>query len=281
MSTTIVHVEAREILDSRGYPTIEASVVLEDESCGEAAVPSGASTGEHEAVELRDGDLKRYYGKGVLNAVEFVNGEIAEAVMGLDAADQEDVDQTMIDLDGTPNKSRLGANAILAVSLATAKAAAQSCNLPLFRYLGGPKAHVLPVPMMNILNGGRHADNNVDFQEFMIQPWGAPSFREALRMGSECFHALRKVLQKRGYNTNVGDEGGFAPNLKSNEEALELIAEAVAAAGYKLGQDVFIALDPACSELFDKKTGRYSFFKSAPQKSVSSYELISFWAGWC
>jgi enolase len=281
MSTAIVHIEAREILDSRGYPTVEASVVLEDESCGEAAVPSGASTGEHEAVELRDGDAKRYNGKGVLKAVEFVNGEIAEAVMGLDAADQEDVDQTMIDLDGTPNKSRMGANAILAVSLATAKAMAQSCNLPLFRYLGGPKAHILPVPMMNILNGGRHADNNVDFQEFMIQPWGAPSFREALRMGSECFHALRKVLQKRGYNTNVGDEGGFAPNLKTNEEALEVIVEAVAAAGYKLGQDIFIALDPACSELFDKKTERYAFFKSAPQKSVTSDELIAFWAGWC
>jgi len=281
MSTTIVHVEAREILDSRGYPTVEASVVLEDESCGEAAVPSGASTGEHEAVELRDGDAKRYHGKGVLKAVAFVNGEIAEAVMGLDAADQEDVDQTMIDLDGTPNKSRLGANAILAVSLATAKAAAQSCNLPLFRYLGGPKAHVLPVPMMNILNGGRHADNNVDFQEFMIQPWGAPSFREALRMGCECFHALRKVLQKRGYNTNVGDEGGYAPDLKTNEEALEVIVEAVAAAGFQLGKDMFIALDPACSELFDKKTGRYSLFKSAPQKSVTADELIDFWAGWC
>jgi len=281
MSTTIVHVEAREILDSRGYPTVEASVVLEDESCGEAAVPSGASTGEHEAVELRDGDPRRYNGKGVLNAVEFVNGEIAEAVMGLDATDQEDVDQTMIDLDGTPNKSRLGANAILAVSLATAKAAAQSCNLPLFRYLGGPKAHVLPVPMMNILNGGRHADNNVDFQEFMIQPWGAPSFREALRMGAECFHTLRKVLQKRGYNTNVGDEGGFAPNLKTNEEALEVIVEAVAAAGYKLGEDIFIALDPAASEMFDKKTGRYAFFKSAPQKSMTADELIAFWAGWC
>ncbi len=281
MSTTIVHVEAREIMDSRGFPTVEASVVLEDESCGEAAVPSGASTGEHEAVELRDGDAKRYNGKGVLNAVEFVNGEIAGAVMGLDAADQEDVDQTMIDLDGTPNKSRLGANAILAVSLATAKAAAQSCNLPLFRYLGGPKAHILPVPMMNILNGGRHADNNVDFQEFMIQPWGAPSFREALRMGSECFHALRKVLQERGYNTNVGDEGGFAPNLKTNEEALEVIVEAVSAAGYKLGKDIFIALDPACSELFDKKTGKYAFFKSAPQKSVTSDEMIAFWSGWC
>ncbi|MBU0718523.1 MAG: phosphopyruvate hydratase, partial [Planctomycetes bacterium] len=211
MSTTIVHAEAREILDSRGHPTIEATVVLEDDSYGEAAVPSGASTGEHEAVELRDGDAKRYGGKGVLKAVEFVNGEIADAVIGLDATDQEDVDQAMIELDGTENKARLGANAILSVSLAAAKAAAKSCNLPLFRYLGGAHACVLPVPMMNILNGGKHADNNVDFQEFMIQPWGAPSFREALRMGSECFHALKKVLSKRGYNTSVGDEGGFAP----------------------------------------------------------------------
>jgi len=281
VSTTIVHVEAREILDSRGFPTVEASVVLEDESYGEAAVPSGASTGEHEAVELRDGDPKRYNGKGVLKAVGYVNDEIAQAVIGLDATDQEDVDQAMIDLDGTENKSRLGANAILAVSLATAKAAAQSCKLPLFRYLGGPKAHVLPVPMMNILNGGRHADNNVDFQEFMIQPWSAPSFREALRMGAECFQALKKVLQKRGSNTNVGDEGGFAPNLKSNEEALEVISEAVGAAGYKLGVDVFIALDPASSEMFDAQTGRYRFFKSAPEKSVSSDEMIDHWAAWC
>jgi len=281
MSTTIVHVAAREILDSRGFPTVEASVVLEDESYGEAAVPSGASTGRHEAVELRDGDPKRYGGKGVLGAVEFVNHEIAEAVIGMDATDQEDVDQTMIDLDGTPNKSRLGANAILAVSLATAKAAAQSCGLPLFRYLGGPKAHVLPVPMMNILNGGKHADNNLDFQEFMIQPWGAGSFREALRMGSECFHALKKVLSERGYNTNVGDEGGFAPNLKSNEEALEVIAKAVDRAGYKLGEDVFIALDPATSEMYDEASGTYRFFKSAPDKAVSSDELIGYWSTWC
>jgi len=281
MSTVIVHVEAREILDSRGHPTVEASVVLEDESCGEAAVPSGASTGRYEAVELRDGDAARYGGKGVLNAVEFVNDDIAAAVIGLDATDQEDVDQTMIELDGTENKSKLGANAILAVSLATAKAAAQSCGLPLFRYLGGPKANVLPVPMMNILNGGKHADNNVDFQEFMIQPWGAPSFREALRMGSECFHALKKVLKKRGHNTNVGDEGGFAPNLKSNEEALEVVAEAVKEAGYELGKDIFIALDPATSEMFDAETGKYSFFKSAPERSVSSDELIAFWTDWC
>jgi len=281
MSTVIVHVEAREILDSRGHPTLEASVVLEDQSFGEAAVPSGASTGEHEAVELRDGDPKRYGGKGVLNAVEFVNDEIAAAVIGLDATDQEDVDQTMIDLDGTENKSKLGANAILSVSLAAAKAAAQSCGLPLFRYLGGPKANVLPVPMMNILNGGKHADNNVDFQEFMIQPWGAPSFREALRMGSECFHALKKVLKKRGHNTNVGDEGGFAPNLKSNEEALEVVAEAVKAAGYKLGKDIFIALDPATSEMFNAETGKYAFFKSDPKNQVSSEEMVGYWADWC
>ncbi len=281
MSTTIVHVAAREILDSRGFPTVEGSVVLEDGSCGEAAVPSGASTGEHEAVELRDGDKGRYGGKGVLNAVENVNGEIAEAVMGLDATDQEAVDATMIELDGTENKSRLGANAILAVSLATAKAAAQSCALPLFRYLGGPRAHVLPVPMMNILNGGKHGDNNVDFQEFMIQPWGAPSFREALRMGAECFHALKKVLQKRGYSTNVGDEGGFAPSLKSNDEALEVVVEAVAAAGYELGKDIFIALDPATSEMWDQATGKYRFFKSAPDRLVSSDEMIAHWEGWC
>ncbi len=281
MSTTIVHVEAREILDSRGFPTVEATVVLEDESVGEAAVPSGASVGEFEAVELRDGDAKRYGGKGTLRAVEFVNNEIASAVVGLDAADQEDVDQTMIDLDGTENKSRLGANAILSVSLAAAKAASESCRLPLFRYLGGPKANVLPVPMMNILNGGKHADNNVDFQEFMIQPWGAPTFREALRMGTECFHALKKVLQKRGLNTNVGDEGGFAPNLKTNEQALEVIVEAVEQTGYTLGKDIHIALDPATSEMFDAKTGRYAFFKSDPKRSVPAEELVSFWADWC
>ncbi len=281
MSTTIVHVEAREILDSRGLPTLEATVVLEGESWGEAAVPSGASTGAHEAVELRDGDPKRYHGKGVLNAVEFVNTEIADAVIGCDATDQGDVDRTMIELDGTDNKGRLGANAILAVSLATAKAAAKECNLPLYRYLGGPRAHVLPVPMMNILNGGKHADNNVDFQEFMIQPWGAPSFREALRMGCECFHALQKVLKKRGYSTAVGDEGGFAPNLKSNEEALELVSEAVSAAGYQLGSDLFIALDPAATEMYDADTGRYKFFKSDPDKSLTSEEMIEHWAGWC
>jgi enolase len=281
VSTSIMHVEAREVLDSRGFPTVEATVVLEDESVGEAAVPSGASVGEFEAVELRDGDAKRYGGKGTLNAVEFVNEEIAAAVVGLDATDQEDIDQTMIELDGTENKSRLGANAILAVSLAVAKAASQSCRLPLFRYLGGPRANVMPVPMFNIINGGRHADNNLDFQEFMIQPWGAPSFREALRMGAECFHALKKVLQKRGLNTNVGDEGGFAPNLSTAEQAFELIDEAVGAAGYKMGRDVFFALDPATSEMYDKKTGRYAFFKSKPKESITSDEMINFWAGCC
>ncbi len=281
MSTTIIHVEAREILDSRGFPTVEATVVLEDHSVGEAAVPSGASTGEHEAVELRDGDHTRYGGKGVLNAVEFVNTEIAEAVVGLDATDQEEVDHTMIELDGTENRSRLGANAVLAVSLATAKAAAESCDLPLFRYLGGPGAHVLPIPMMNILNGGRHADNNVDFQEFMIQPYGAPSFSEGLRMGVECFHALKAVLKERGYSTAVGDEGGFAPNLQSNIEALDLICAAVDRAGYRLGDEISIALDPAASEMFDKETGEYRYFKSAPQQSISSNDLIEQWASWC
>jgi enolase len=281
MSTSIMHVEAREVLDSRGFPTVEATVVLEDESVGEAAVPSGASVGEFEAVELRDGDPKRYNGKGTLNAVEFVNGEISSAVVGLDATDQEDVDQTMIDLDGTENKSRLGANAILAVSLAAAKAASQSCRLPLFRYLGGPRANVMPVPMLNILNGGRHADNNLDFQEFMIQPWGASSFREALRMGGECFQALKKVLQKRGLNTNVGDEGGFAPNLSTAEQAFELIDEAVGLAGYKMGRDIFFALDPATSEMFDKKSGKYTFFKSNPKESITSDQMIDFWAGCC
>ena len=281
MRTTIVQVEALEILDSRGNPTLAATVALEDGSIGEAAVPSGASTGEHEAVELRDGDAKRYGGKGVLQAVENVNGEVAEAVAGLDARDQELLDATLLDLDGTPNKARLGANALLAVSMAAAKAAAASANLPLFRYLGGASAHVLPVPMMNILNGGKHADNNVDFQEFMIQPWGAASFTEALRMGAEVFHALKKVLTKKGYNTAVGDEGGFAPHLKSNDEALEVIAEAVRGAGYQLGKDIFIALDPATSEMYDKKTGGYRFFKSAPDKTVPADELINVWAGWC
>ncbi|MCG3138418.1 MAG: Enolase [Phycisphaerae bacterium] len=279
-SSTIVHVEALEILDSRGNPTLEATVVLEDGNTGLAAVPSGASTGEHEAVELRDGDVKRYGGKGVRQAVHNANGELFEVVMGMDAIDQRELDLAMIEADGTPNKARLGANAILAISLAAAKAAASSHGLPLYRYLGGPGAHVLPVPMMNILNGGRHADNNVDFQEFMIQPWGASNYTEALRMGVECFHALKKVLSKKGYHTAVGDEGGFAPHLKSNEEALELISEAVAAAGYKLGKDIFIALDPATSEMYDKASGQYTFFKSDPHRKVSSDEMIGYWQKW-
>jgi len=255
--------------------------MLEDESLGEAAVPSGASTGEHEVVELRDGDKSRYGGKGVLKAVENVTGELREAILGLDAVDQEQIDDVMIQLDGTENKGRLGANAILAVSLATAKAAAMSCGLPLFRYLGGARANVLPVPMMNIINGGRHADNNVDFQEFMIQPWGAKSFSHALRMGVEIFHTLKTVLKGKGYNTAVGDEGGFAPDLKSNEEALETIATAVERAGYSLGSDVFIAIDPAASEMVNPKTGQYCFFKSDPTKTITVDELIGHWAGWC
>ncbi len=281
MSTTILEIHGREILDSRGNPTVEAVVALEDGSHGQAAVPSGASTGEHEAVELRDGDKSRYLGKGVLNAVENINGEIHDAVVGFDATDQEQIDELMIDLDGTPNKARLGANAMLAVSLAAAKAAAMSSNLPLFRYLGGARANVLPVPMMNIINGGRHADNSVDFQEFMIQPWGADSFSHALRMGAEVFHSLKNVLSDKGYDTNVGDEGGFAPNLKSNEEALETIAIAVEKAGYKLGEDIHIALDPATSEMFDAKKNAYTFFSSDPSRSATADEMIDHWTNWC
>ena len=280
MSTEIIHVAGREILDSRGNPTVEAVVVLEDGSSGQAAVPSGASTGEHEAVELRDGDKSRYGGKGVLNAVAAVDDALAEAVIGLDATDQEEVDAALIETDGTENKAKCGANALLAVSMATAKAAAQSSGLPLFRYLGGSAAHVLPVPMMNILNGGKHADNNVDFQEFMIQPWGAETFAEALRWGAEIFASLRSVLQARNYSTAVGDEGGFAPSLTSNDEALAVIAEAVDRAGYKLGEQIFIALDPASSEMFDQETGKYRFFKSAPDRLVTSEEMIDLWADW-
>jgi enolase len=283
MSTqpVIARVAAREILDSRGNPTLEADVVLSDGAFGSAAVPSGASTGENEAVELRDGDKSRYLGKGVLRAVENVHKLIAPALLGVDPTRQELVDQRMLTLDGTRTKSKLGANAILAVSLATAKAAAASHRLSFYRYLGGASAHVLPVPMMNILNGGKHADNNVDFQEFMIQPWGAPSFREALRMGAEVFHHLAVVLKKRGYSTAVGDEGGFAPSLKSNEEALELIALAAQNAGYALGKQLFIALDPSTSEMWDDKTGTYRFFKSQPDRLVSSDELIDLWKSWC
>jgi enolase len=248
MFRTIVDVTAREVLDSRGNPTVEVDVMLEDGSMGRAAVPSGASTGAHEACELRDPKAKRYLGKGVLQAVKNVNEKIAPEVMGFDATAQEDVDAMMIELDGTPNKSKLGANAILGVSLAVARAAAESVGLPLYRYVGGCTANILPVPMMNILNGGKHADNTVDFQEFMVMPVGAANFPEALRMGAEVFHTLKGVLKAKGYNTSVGDEGGFAPSLKSNEEALDVILEAIKKAGYKAGKEIFIALDPASTE---------------------------------
>ena len=280
MFTMIVDVKAREILDSRGNPTIEVDVLLDDGSFGRAAVPSGASTGAHEAVELRDTKAKRYMGKGVESAVKNVNDIIAAEVAGMDATAQEDVDQLMIELDGTANKGKLGANAILGVSMAVAKAAADSAGLPLYRYLGGCNANILPVPMMNILNGGKHADNNVDFQEFMIMPKGAESFPEALRMGAETFHTLKKVLASKGYSTSVGDEGGFAPSLKNNEEALEVIMDAIKKAGYKPGEDIAIALDPASTEMFDEKTKTYSFFKSAPKKKVSSDEMIKHWQKW-
>jgi enolase len=283
MSFAIELVHAREILDSRGNPTVEVDVVLEDGTLGRAAVPSGASTGENEAVELRDGDKSRYGGKGTSKAVSNVNTLIAPEILGLDVRDQEEIDHAMLTLDGTKNKAKLGANAILGVSMAAAKAAADASGLPLYRYLGGSAAKVLPVPMMNILNGGKHADNNVDFQEFMIQPWGAESFSHALRMGTEIYHALKTVLKKKGYNTAVGDEGGFAPNLKSNEEALEVIEAAVKAAGYKFGKDVFVALDPATSELANeaKEAGKegYKFFKSS-NEIVTSDALAAIWADW-
>jgi len=280
MFTTIAGVKAREILDSRGNPTVEVDVLLEDGSFGRAAVPSGASTGAHEAVELRDTNDKRYMGKGTAGAVKNVNEKIAPKVIGMDATAQEDIDRLMIKLDGTLNKGKFGANAILGVSLAAAKAAAASSCLPLYRYLGGCNANILPVPMMNILNGGKHADNNVDFQEFMIMPVGASNFAEALRMGAETFHTLKKVLKEKGYNTSVGDEGGFAPSLKSNEEALEVVMDAIKKAGYKPGKDIAIALDPAANELFDAKTGKYSFFKSDPKKKVSSDVMVEHWAKW-
>ncbi len=271
-------VYAREILDSRGNPTIEVEVVLEDGALGVAAVPSGASTGEHEAVELRDGDKSRYLGKGVLTAVQNVNEIIADEIIGMEAGEQPLIDQIMIDLDGTPNKSKLGANAILGVSMAAAKAAAESFGMPLYQYIGGVNAKLLPVPMMNILNGGEHADNNVDIQEFMISPAGADEFREALRMGAEVFHNLKKVLSKKNYNTAVGDEGGFAPDLKSNEEALQLILEAIEKAGYKPGEDIFICLDPASSEFYDKEKGLYIL--SSENKKLSSEEMVDYYANW-
>jgi len=275
--SNIAGIHAREVLDSRGNPTVEAEVILADGSEGRAIVPSGASTGEHEAVELRDGDENRFLGKGVLKAVEAVNGEIASALANFDAANQRGVDQAMIDLDGTRNKARLGANAILAVSMATARAAAVCYRLPLFRYLGGAGANILPTPMMNILNGGAHADNNVDFQEFMVMPVGAESFSEALRWGVEVFHTLKSVLKKRGYNTAVGDEGGFAPSVKSNVEAIELVLEAIQQAGHKPGEEIAIALDPAASEFY--QDGRY-VFKKSDRSAKSSDEMVRFWSKW-
>ncbi len=279
--STIESLHAREILDSRGNPTLEVEVILDDAAVGRAAVPSGASTGAHEALELRDGDKKRYGGKGVLKAVANVNEEIAPKLLGHDATEQAELDRALLQMDGTENKGKLGANAMLGVSLAVAHAAAASTGLPLYRYLGGTNARYLPVPMMNVLNGGKHADNNVDFQEFMIMPLGAPTFREALRMGAETFHALAKVLHDRHLSTAVGDEGGFAPNLKSSDEALEVLATAVEKAGYKVGEQVVFALDPATTELWDeaKKRGKtgYCFFKSQPDRVAGSDEMIDFW----
>jgi len=277
MLTKIRSIQAREILDSRGNPTVEAEVILDNGVTGRASVPSGASTGTHEAVELRDNDAARYQGKGVLRAVENVNKIIAPALAGENVSDQKALDQILINLDGSPNKSRLGANAILSVSLAAARAAAAALDLPLYRYLGGPNACTLPVPMMNIINGGAHADNNLDLQEFMIVPAGADSFSNSLRMGVETFHSLKSILKKKGYATAVGDEGGFAPNLKSNEEALELILEAIEKAGYKAGQQVFLALDPAASEFYEE--GKYHFKKSTGAR-LDSDQMIHFYENW-
>ncbi len=273
----IEEIYAREILDSRGNPTVEAEVVLVDGTSARAAVPSGASTGEHEAVELRDGDAARYAGKGVLQAVENINGEIADKLEGFDALDQTEIDRALIELDGTPNKSRLGANATLAVSLACARAAATLMEIPLYRYIGGVNARTLPVPMMNIINGGAHADNNVDFQEFMVMPVGCSTFAEALRAGTEIFHSLKSVLKKKGLATSVGDEGGFAPNLKSNEEAIETILEAIEQTGYTAGDDVMLALDPAASEFYD---GTNYVFKKSDKRELSSDEMVAYWKSW-
>lgn len=275
----ISNIHARQILDSRGNPTIEVDVFTENESMGRAAVPSGASTGVHEAVELRDNDKKNYGGKSVLKAVENVNGTIADALTGWDVADQTGIDKAMIDLDGTENKSSLGANALLAVSLAVAKAAALEANLPLYRYIGGTNAKILPIPMMNILNGGAHADNKIDFQEFMVIPVGASSFSEGLQWGVEIFHALKAVLKKKGFSTNVGDEGGFAPNIQSNEEAIETVLEAIKSAGFKSGSQIGIAMDAANSELWKEKEKKYVFHKSDGKK-MDSGQLVAYWAKW-
>jgi enolase len=283
MSTKISRVHARQVIDSRGNPTVEADVYVASGARGRAAVPSGASTGEHEALELRDADKSKFLGKGVLKALGNVNGEIAKAVGGLDAGDQRALDKRMIELDGTPTKSRLGANAILAVSMAAARAAAAAQNLPLYKYLArystDSSANLLPVPMMNILNGGAHADSSVDFQEFMVMPAGAPSFSEALRWGVEIFHALKAALKKYGYSTAVGDEGGFAPSCKSNEEAIQIVVEAISAAGYKPGEQVSIALDPASSEFYDKGSGKY-VFKKSDKSAHSSAEMAAYWTSW-
>lgn len=275
----IVEVRARQILDSRGNPTVEVDVITDEGALGRAAVPSGASTGIHEAVELRDNDKKKYVGKGVLKAVKNVNTAIAGAITGFDVSAQAAIDQAMIELDGTPNKGKLGANAILAVSMAVAKAAAEEANLPLYRYIGGTNARTLPLPMMNILNGGAHADNKIDFQEFMIMPVGAPNFSEGLRWGVEIFHSLKSVLKKRGYSTNVGDEGGFAPNIQSNEEAIETVLESIQAAGYKAGTQIAIAMDAANSELWNAKKKKYVFHKSSG-KEMSSDQLVKYWESW-
>ena len=275
----IVEVHARQILDSRGNPTVEVEVLTDDGAQGRASVPSGASTGIHEAGELRDEDKAVYGGKGVLKAVANVNEIIAEQLIGYDVSQQAAIDQVMIDLDGTPNKGKLGANAILAVSMAVAKAAAEEAGLPLYRYIGGTNAKTLPIPMMNILNGGAHADNKIDFQEFMVMPIGAPTFSEGLRWGVEIFHVLKSVLKKKGYSTNVGDEGGFAPNIQSNEEAIETVLEAITQAGYKTGSEIVIAMDAANSELWNGKLNKYVFHKSSG-KEMSSDELVKFWESW-
>ncbi len=280
MSFDIQSVQARQVLDSRGNPTVEVDVILENGVIGRAAVPSGASTGENEACELRDGDKKKWMGKSVYKAVANVNDKIAPELIGLDVRDQEGIDKLMIELDGTPNKSKLGANGILGVSMAVAKAAAEASGLPLYRYLGGTNARTLPVPMMNILNGGKHADNNVDFQEFMIQPWGFDSFEDGMRACVEIYHTLKKVLHDNKMSTAVGDEGGFAPDLKDNEDALKVIGEAVEKAGYKFGKQIFIALDPATSEMWDKQKKGYRFFKSDPDKIMKPEEMAEYWAKW-
>ena len=276
----IAAVHARQILDSRGNPTVEVDVVTENGAFGRAAVPSGASTGAHEAVELRDGDSQVYLGRGVLKAVDNVNSELAEAIEGMSVFDQPALDAALLEMDGTENKSKLGANALLAVSLAVAKAAAEEAGMPLFNYVGGSNARTLPVPMMNILNGGAHADNAIDFQEFMVMPVGAESFSHALRMGTEIFHHLKGVLKAKGYSTNVGDEGGFAPNIRSNEEAIETVLTAIEKAGYKAGDDVLIAMDAAMTELYDEKTGLYTFKKSSGVQ-MSSSDVVNYWADWC